>query len=89
MTVECPVAYDHTDNLDECFVCGWTEFLEPANEQESKPLTGPERIREAIKILNGGYAPRNPALICGPVEPRPVDELDRSFATYQEGRNAE
>lgn len=61
----CPVGYDHTEDLDECMVCGWTGIPESQPATDSKPVTGQERIREAIKILNGGYAPKNRIVICG------------------------
>lgn len=30
MITACPIAYDHTDDLDECAVCGWTGTEPPA-----------------------------------------------------------
>lgn len=89
MTTECPIAYDHTEDLEKCMVCGWTEATEVHKDQPLPPKTGLERIQEAIKILNGGYAPKNPVLICGGPERRPVDDLDGSFAAYHESRSAE
>ena len=56
----CPVAYDHSDDLDECRVCGWGAPVEkqPAHgPKDMSALTGPEKIREAIARLSGAYAP--------------------------------
>lgn len=65
----CPIAYDHTDAIDECRVCGWGahEAAVPASgPRDMSTMTGPERIREAIKRLNGGYAPTRPIMFdCG------------------------
>lgn len=61
----CPVAYDHTEDLDECQVCGWGAPVEkpPAHgPKDMTTMTGPERIREAIDRLNGRYAPTRPIL---------------------------
>ena len=56
----CPVAYDHTDHLDECAVCGWGKPVEKAPASGPKDMThmtGPQRIQEAIDRLSGAYAP--------------------------------
>ena len=69
----CPIAYDHTDDLDECAVCGWSlesEIPEPRRPRDMSALTGPERIQEAIDRLGGAYAPQYPVRLCGQ-EPTP------------------
>lgn len=61
----CPVAYDHNDDLDECAVCGWVaeeEGLPPTGPKDMTDMTGPQRISEAIRRLNGAYAPTRPIL---------------------------
>lgn len=73
MSESCPIAYDHTNDLDECKVCGWG-VVEPsppaaAPRDYASLATGPERIREAIKRLSGGYAPTEPIMFnCRPNE---------------------
>ena len=89
MTTECPIAYDHTSELDECAVCGWVQYPEQKAIQHAPPATGLERIQEAIKILSGGYAPKTSILICGDPALRPTDDLDRALSAYHESRNAE
>lgn len=71
MSESCPIAYDHTDDLDECRVCGWSLEERPKAQgpRDLETLTGPERIREAIKRLSGGYAPTQPIkFACRPDE---------------------
>jgi hypothetical protein len=72
MIPDCPIAYDHTDDLEECQVCGWRledEYKrpEPRRQRDMSTLTGPERIQEAINRLNGTYAPYTMPItfICG------------------------
>jgi hypothetical protein len=74
MSADCPIAYDHTDDLDECKVCGWgtAEPIPPSSgpKDYASLRTGPERIREAIKRLSGGYAPTQPTMFnCRPTDP--------------------
>ena len=65
----CPIAYDHTDDLDQCMVCGWTiEVDEPpaSGPRDMTNMTGPQKIQEAIDRLSGRYAPTRPVLFnCG------------------------
>lgn len=71
-TEACPIAFDHTDDLDECKVCGWTlEAHKPfvSGPKDMTNMTGPHRIQEAIDRLNGRYAPTRPILFrCGGAE---------------------
>lgn len=56
----CPIAYDHTDDLDECMVCGWRlEFgkLEEDTHQDPTKITVFQLARESIAGLSGVYAP--------------------------------
>ena len=65
----CPIAYDHTDDIDECAVCGWgapTVKPLPSSPRDMLNMTGPERIQEAIDRLSGAYAPTRRITICGP-----------------------
>jgi hypothetical protein len=39
MTIQCPIAYDHTDDLDECAVCGWTG-AEPKAPRSGQDVEG-------------------------------------------------
>jgi hypothetical protein len=66
MSEVCPIAYDHTDDLDECAVCGWRmdERPEPRRPRDLATLTGLERIQEAIDRLGGAYAPQSRVTIC-------------------------
>lgn len=65
----CPIAYDHNDDLDQCMVCGWTLEVERpfvGGPKDMTALTGPQRIQEAIDRLSGRYAPTCPILFrCG------------------------
>lgn len=65
----CPIAYDHTDDLDECMVCGWTleaEGVPASGPRDMTNMTGPQKIQEAIDRLSGRYAPTRPILFrCG------------------------
>lgn len=66
--LRCPIAYDHTDDLDECAVCGWGEPVQKApasGPRDMATLSGPERIQEAIARLSGAYAPTRRVVICG------------------------
>lgn len=69
MSIEsCPIAYDHTDDLDECAVCGWGEPVEKPlarSPRDLSTLNGPEKIHEAIDRLGGAYAPTRRITICG------------------------
>lgn len=61
----CPISYDHTDDIDECAVCGWGEPVEKAPASGPKDMTnmtGPQRIQETIDRLSGRYAPTRPIL---------------------------
>jgi len=63
----CPIDYDHTDDLEECAVCGWRlpKRPEPRGPRDMATLTGPERIQEAIDRLSGAYAPQRMVRLCG------------------------
>jgi hypothetical protein len=81
VSTTCPIAYDHTDDLDECMVCGWKleAHPEPRRPRDFATLTGPERIREAIDRLNGAYAPQMPVRLCGSApEHELADDYERN-----------
>jgi len=62
---DCPVAYDHNDDLDECRACGWTlevEKIPTSGPRDMTNMTGPQKIQEAIDRLSGRYAPTRPIL---------------------------
>jgi hypothetical protein len=87
MSGTCPIEYDHTDDMDECMVCGWRledecKHPEPRRPRDISALTGPERIREAIDRLNGSYAPQSRIVICGPSE----DERERQARAQEADR---
>jgi hypothetical protein len=53
----------------------------------SEPLTGPERIREAIARDRGHYAPSQPIVLCGgdPTGAKTVREWDAEHASNGPG----
>lgn len=61
MTITCPIAYDHTDDLDECAVCGW-------GRPEPPPPRSGQDVEGWIKALN--------AISCCGIRPDPDTKED-------------
>lgn len=64
---DCPIAYDHNDDLEECAVCGWTVASELAARRVPSEA---ELVREDFYRRNpwlrppGSFAPSRPVVLC-------------------------